>query len=170
VQLRAKSLPGGRLLALAGQLVEIATPFHATIIVNDRPDIARLCGAGGVHVGQEDLPADAVRRVLPSGELGVSTHTRAQFERELTGPATYLAVGPVFHTGSKDTGYEPRGLELVAWAAARSSKPVVAIGGITVARAPEVIAAGAASVAVIGDLLAGDPRERTAAFLAALAS
>jgi thiamine-phosphate pyrophosphorylase len=170
LQLRAKSLPGGRLLALAEQLVAAAEPFAATVIVNDRADIARLAQAGGVHVGQDDLPAAAARSILPSGEIGVSTHTMEQFDAALNGPATYIAVGPVFPTGSKDTGYEPIGLDFVARAAARSDRPVVAIGGITLERAPEVVGAGAASVAIISDLLAGDPRERTGALVAVLSA
>jgi thiamine-phosphate pyrophosphorylase len=104
--------------------------------------------------------------------IGYSTHTVAQVEAAAEEPVTYMAVGPVFGTETKATGYEAVGLALVAEAARRSrGRPVVAIGGITLERAPEVIAAGASSVAVITDLLTGgDPRARVAEYLRALAS
>lgn len=146
----------------------LAHEAGAAVIVNDRADVARLAGADGVHVGQDDLPAEAVRRVMPAGVLGVSTHTPDQIDEALRGPATYLAVGPIFETGTKETGYESGGLEMVARAAARCDRPLVAIGGITLDRAPEVIAAGASAVAVISDLLAGDPSARVRSYVAAL--
>lgn len=160
VQVRAKLAGAGECLALSRAVVAAARPYGATVIVNDRADIAVLSGADGVHVGQDDLPPDAVRRVMARGILGFSTHTAAQFEAALLTPATYIAVGPVFGTSTKDTGYDPVGLDFVRWAAGRSDRPVVAIGGITAANAADVLAAGAASVAVISDLLAGDPAQR----------
>jgi thiamine-phosphate pyrophosphorylase len=156
VQLRAKALPGSDFLALARALVEQAHARGARVILNDRADIAWLAGADGVHVGQDDLPPSAVRGLLPGGAIGLSTHTREQFDDGLAEPVDYLAVGPVFETGTKDTGYAALGLPFVTWAAARTDRPIVAIGGITLDGAPDVIAAGAASVAVISDLLTGD--------------
>jgi thiamine-phosphate pyrophosphorylase len=103
--------------------------------------------------------------------LGLSTHTRAQWESAVMEPISYLAIGPVYGTGSKATGYEAVGLETVRAASIAGSAaglPVVAIGGITLARAPEVIASGAASVAVIGDLLTGPPEARAREFIQAL--
>jgi thiamine-phosphate pyrophosphorylase len=152
--------------------VTAARPYNASIIVNDRVDIARLSGAAGVHVGQEDLPPAAARRLLgDSAIVGVSTHTVQQIEMALREPVSYIAVGPVFGTSSKDTGYDAIGLALVGSAASLTGRlPVVAIGGITIENASSVIAAGAASVAVIGDLVAGrNPEDRTRAFLQALA-
>jgi thiamine-phosphate pyrophosphorylase len=141
------------------------------VIVNDRPDLARLSGAAGVHVGQDDLPPRAARDLLgPAASVGVSTHTPAQIDAAIREPISYLAIGPVFGTATKATGYDAGGLDLVR-AAARgaSGVPVVAIGGITLDRAPAVIAAGAAAVAVIGDLLVdGDPARRVAAYCRAL--
>lgn len=160
LQVRAKHFESGSLLDLCRAVVAAGKASDALVIVNDRPDVAALSGAAGVHVGQDDLPPDAVRRVMPVGILGLSTHSREQVEEALETPATYLAVGPVFGTSTKETGYAAVGLELVRWAAARSDRPVVAIGGITLENAPDVLAAGAASVAVISTLLAGDPRER----------
>lgn len=169
LQLRVKDARGAAFLRLAEAVVAAATRYDALVIVNDRADIARLSGAAGVHVGQDDLPVDAVRLIVGhAAVVGVSTHDSAQIEEAARGSATYVAVGPVYATGTKDTGYSARGLELVRYAAARG-KPVVAIGGITLARAPEVIGAGAVAVAVIGDLFAtGDPEARTRAFVAAL--
>ena len=103
----------------------------------------------------------------PGAIIGYSTHTIAQIEAALVEPATYIAVGPVFGTRSKATGYEPVGLPLVREAARRARGiPVVAIGGITLDTASQVLEAGATSVAVISDLLAGgDPRARVEAYL-----
>jgi thiamine-phosphate pyrophosphorylase len=139
------------------------------VIVNDRADLARLAGAAGVHVGQDDLgPADVRRLLGRDAIVGVSTHDERQIDAALTTTATYLAVGPVFATATKDTGYTARGLDLVRRAAGRGM-PVVAIGGITLATAPEVLRAGATAVAVITDVLTcGDPAARTREYLAAL--
>jgi thiamine-phosphate pyrophosphorylase len=169
LQLRSKRGRGEALLRLAEALVREAEACGGRLIVNDRVDVARLCGAAGVHVGQEDLTVDAARAILGSSAVvGLSTHDRAQIDAALAGSATYVAVGPIYATGTKDTGYSARGLDLVRYAAARG-KPVVAIGGITLERAPEVVAAGASAVAVVSDLVAlGDPEARTRAFLAAL--
>ena len=131
-----------------------------------------MSGASGAHVGQDDLPPSASRQLLgPSRRVGYSTHTIAQVEAASAEPVTYIAIGPVFNTHTKTTGYEPVGLDLVAAAAQRSrGLPVVAIGGITLDRAPDVIAAGASAVAVISDLLAGgDPQARVAAYCRILA-
>jgi len=170
LQLRAKRLAGGAFLEAALAIVELARPFDAIVIVNDRADIARLAGAAGVHVGQDDLSPRAVRKVIgDDAVVGLSTHTVEQLERALEEPVTYVAVGPVFGTATKSTGYDAIGLERVADAARRATAhglPLVAIGGITLDKADSVIAAGAASVAVIGDLLAtGNPAERTRNFL-----
>lgn len=170
LQLRVKDEGDAYFLALAAALVRAAHAAGARVVVNDRADIARLAGADGVHVGQDDLPVEDVRRIVgPSAIVGLSTHDRAQIDAALAGDATYVAVGPVFATATKDTGYDPRGLELVRYAAGRG-KPVAAIGGITLERAPDVLAAGAASLAVIGDLLqTGDPEGRVRDYLRATA-
>jgi thiamine-phosphate pyrophosphorylase len=139
--------------------------------VNDRADLALMSGAAGVHVGQDDLAPSAARQLLgPGAIVGYSTHTAAQVEAASTEPVTYIAVGPVFGTRTKATGYEPVGLGLVAEAARLSrGLPVVAIGGITLETAPAVVRAGAASVAVITDLLeGGDPAARVRRFIEVL--
>ena len=173
IQLRAKQLGSAPFLDLADAAVRLAHTFHANIIVNDRADIALMAAAAGVHVGQDDLPSSAARRLLGDGAIvGLSTHSVAQVERALREPISYVAVGPVFGTRTKDTGYTAVGLELVATAARMAADmPVVAIGGITLENARSVIDAGAAAVAVIGDLVLGnDPRARTQAFLQRLTS
>lgn len=156
LQIRAKALESGPLLELCAAVVGAARPYGAMVIVNDRADIARLSGADGIHVGQDDLPpADARRLLGTTAIVGFSTHTVSQVEAALREPISYLAVGPVFGTKTKDTGYQAVGLELVS-AAARlaGGTPIVAIGGITLENAVAVLDAGASSVAVIGDLLA----------------
>ena len=168
LQIRAKNLASGPLLTLCEDAVHTASPYHASIIVNDRADIAAIVQAAGVHVGQEDLaPVDARRLVGPEAIVGFSTHSVAQIESARDAPISYIAVGPVFGSRTKDTGYSAVGLDLVATAARLAAPlPVVAIGGITLDTAASVIEAGAASVAVIGDLVAADnPRGRVAAYL-----
>lgn len=172
LQVRAKMEASGRLLDETLAIVERAGS-EAQVIVNDRADIARLAAAAGVHVGQEDLsPAEVRSLVGDHAVVGWSTHTPTQLDVAFSQPISYVAIGPVFATSTKSTGYEPLGLAPVAEAAARTAEqglPLVAIGGITLDHAEAVLAQGAASVAVIGDLLAGgDPEARVRAFLSRL--
>jgi thiamine-phosphate pyrophosphorylase len=171
LQIRAKRLASGPLLELCDEVVRLGGSYGAAVIVNDRVDLARLSGAAGVHVGQDDLPVAAARALLgPEAIVGFSTHSVEQIDRALDTPISYVAVGPVFGTQTKETGYEAVGLHLVREAVARArGVPVVAIGGITLANARQVIEAGAAGVAVISDLVAtGDPAARVHAFVNAL--
>jgi thiamine-phosphate pyrophosphorylase len=169
LQLRAKDESSASLTTLAGRIVAAAHAVGAKVVVNDRADIALLSHADGVHVGQTDLPVAAARAIVgPDGIVGVSTHDRDQIDEALAGEASYVAVGPVFLTATKDTGYAPRGLDLVRYAAGRGTpgKLIVAIGGITLERAPEVVAAGASWLAVISDILVGgNPETRVRAFV-----
>jgi thiamine-phosphate pyrophosphorylase len=167
IQLRAKTLDSGPFLGLCDALVAAAAPAGARVIVNDRVDLAQVSGAAGVHVGQDDLPPAAARALLgPAAIVGYSTHSVAQIAQALREPVSYIAVGPVFGTRTKDTGYDAVGLGLVRAArAAAGATPVVAIGGITLDTAASVLAAGATSVAIISDLLAGgDPAARVASY------
>jgi thiamine-phosphate pyrophosphorylase len=159
------------LTMLVERIVEAGHAAGARIVVNDRADIARMAHADGVHVGQTDLAVAAARAIVgPEGIVGVSTHDRQQIDCALAGAASYVAVGPIYRTATKDTGYTPRGLDLVRYASGRG-KPIVAIGGITLDRAAEVVAAGASGLAVISDILAGeDPERRVRAFLARLSA
>jgi thiamine-phosphate pyrophosphorylase len=169
LQWRDKPATGAARLSMAEDLVQRAHAVGATIVVNDRPDIARLARADGVHVGQDDISVEDARLVVgPDAIVGISTHDDAQIVEGTRTSATYIAVGPIYGSATKDTGYTARGLDLVRRAAA-TGRPVVAIGGITLERAPEVLAAGAASVAVISDLLTGtDPEQRVRQFLGRL--
>jgi thiamine-phosphate pyrophosphorylase len=166
LQVRGKSLSSSQLLQVASAVVELGRGYGASVIVNDRADIACLSHASGVHVGQDDLTPQDVRRIVGAGAIvGVSTHTRDQIAQAAESTADYIAVGPVFGTETKDTGYTAVGLELVGDAAV-IGRPVVAIGGVTLERAEAVLAAGATSVAVISDLVShGDPEARVRAFV-----
>lgn len=171
LQVRAKRATAGELYDLTAAIMDRAAGA-ATIVVNDRADVARLSGAAGVHVGQDDLAVADVRRILgPEALVGLSSHTAAQAADALEQAVSYVAVGPVFGTRSKDTGYAPVGVALVSEVAALAASrtvPVVAIGGITLETAADVLAAGASSVCVIGDLLHGDPGARVRAYLETL--
>ncbi len=168
VQLRDKSTRTGPLAALADAAVSRAHAAGAMLIVNDRADIAKLSGADGVHVGQDDLPVADVRLLLGEHAIvGLSTHDLTQIDRALATSASYIAVGPIYGTSTKDTGYTARGLDLLRDAVRRAGeRPVVGIGGITLERAGEVLGTGASSAAVISDLLNADPAVRIQAFLA----
>jgi len=173
LQLRAKDESSSGFLTAATAIVAMARRAGARVIVNDRADIARLCDADGVHVGQDDLPPSLVRGIVGTQAIvGLSTHTPVQLEAALREPVDYVAIGPVFGTATKETGYHALGLEPVRRAAGRAAplaKPLVAIGGITLDTASEVLGAGAATVAVITDLVAnGDPAARVRAYLARL--
>ena len=171
LQVRGAGVATGVLLRWCDEIVRMAGRHGATVIVNDRVDVARMSGADGVHLGQDDLPPPAARRQLgPEAIVGLSTHTAGQRDDAWSQPLTYVAVGPVYGTSTKATRYAPVGLEAVRAAALRRpERPVVAIGGITLGRAPAVVAAGAAAVAVIGDLVAGgDPEAKVRTYLDAL--
>jgi thiamine-phosphate pyrophosphorylase len=158
-------------LDVADRLNALAREHGASLVINDRADIAQLAGAAGVHVGQDDMRVPDVRRILgPAALVGISTHDATQVDDALAGAASYVAVGPIFDTDTKQTGYTARSVDLVRYAAGRGL-PVVAIGGITLANMREVFDAGAAAVAVITALLVGaDPAARTREFVAAIAA
>jgi thiamine-phosphate pyrophosphorylase len=166
-QLRAKQMQGAAMLDLATSCARLADPLGVTFVVNDRADVARLSGASGVHLGQDDLlPADARRVLMPGAMVGWSTHNDVQVREAATMPVDYLAIGPVFDTRSKLRPDPVVGLEGVRRAVVLAGgRPVVAIGGITLDTATDVLAAGAASVAVIGDVLHEDAGGRARQFL-----
>jgi len=173
LQLRAKVLGSRQLLDLAVAIVELGRQYDAVTIVNDRPDIARLASASGVHLGQYDLSPSQVRPLVGDGAVvGLSTHDLEQLERARTEPISYVAIGPVFDTSSKAAPHPAIGLDTVREASARVSSiglPLVAIGGITLDTAGPIIRSGATSIAVISDLLStGDPEARARAYLARL--
>lgn len=169
IQLRAKHLTGGPMQQLAAELTGQCHAAGGRLIVNDRADVARLSGADGVHVGQDDLTPEHARQVVGADAVvGVSTHSEVQVREAVQGPIDYLAIGPIFSTSSKEQPDPVVGLEGLTRASAIAASrgiPLVAIGGITLDKAPAVLEAGASSVAVISDLLAGDPAARARAFV-----
>jgi thiamine-phosphate pyrophosphorylase len=171
VQLREKGLPGREMLALARALREITARRGAMFIVNDRPDIALLAHADGVHVGQEDLPLHEARAVVGSDLLvGVSTHSVEQARAAERAGADYIGAGPMFLTATKDAGplLGPEGLRGVM---AAVSLPVFAIGGIQPANLGDIAVAGGRRVAVSSAILsASDPGSAVRALRSALTS
>ena len=167
VQYRNKQGSTRQMLSHARELRRMAGT-GAKLIMNDRADLCLAAGFDGVHVGQDDLPPDAVRRIIGTQLwLGVSTHNPEQLREVDRTDADYVAIGPVFATGSKLNPDPVVGREGVRAARAITRKPLVAIGGITRANARSVIEAGADSVAVISDLLR-DPRHAVEEFHALL--
>lgn len=153
IQYRNKAGSTREMLAHARE-IRRALGSSATLIMNDRADICLAAGYDGVHVGQDDLSPEGARTVIGPGRiLGLSTHDLEQFQEADTGPADYIALGPVFATSSKKNPDPVVGLDGIRAARAVTKKPLVAIGGITRLNAASVIAAGADSVAVIADLL-----------------
>jgi len=145
------------------KLAELARQAGALFIVNDRADVAVMCGADGVHVGQDDLPPADVRRIIGAGKIvGYSTHNEAQARAADATPVDYVAIGPVFATSTKENPDPVVGLEGVTAARRATGKPLVAIGGITRQNASSVLAAGADSVAVVRDLVAAPDIEAAA--------
>jgi thiamine-phosphate pyrophosphorylase len=155
LQLRAKELEARELLALLRAAGSLCRAAGVPIVVNDRVDLAVLAGCGYVHVGQCDLPVERVRRVAPGLGVGVSTHTLEQLDAAILLRPDYVAYGPVFPTTSKEAPEPCVGLDGLAAACARSREagiPLVAIGGVTLDRAPELRKWASAS-AVIHALL-----------------
>ena len=166
VQLREKELPPVDVYPLARQLRSRCREAGCLFIVNDRVDLALAVDADGVHVGQDDLPAAAARRLLRPGMiLGISTHDLAQARAARDDGADYVAVGSMFPTGSKP-GFQLVGPELLRAARPEIAAPLVAIGGITPDNVDQVVRAGADAVAVISAVCAApDPAEATRSFL-----
>jgi thiamine-phosphate pyrophosphorylase len=171
VQLRDKTRSMAELLPLTRALRARCRAAGALFIVNDRADLALASDADGLHVGQDDLPAAAARRILPPPmRLGVSTHDPAQARQALADGADYVAVGSMFPTPTK-AGFQLVGPDLVRRVRQEIPVPLVAIGGITEANAADVMSAGADAVAVISAVCgAPDPREATARFLRVIAT
>ena len=153
VQWRDKDGAPQEVLTGAAVLREVFAGSECRLVMNDRADLALLAGFGGVHVGQGDVSPEDVRRVMGlGGVIGVSTHTEAQVVAAEAGCADYVAIGPVFATGTKVDAEAVVGLEGVRRARVLTGKPLVAIGGITRENARSVLEAGADSVAVISGL------------------
>jgi thiamine-phosphate pyrophosphorylase len=172
IQYRNKTASSRQFFEISRRLSSALGPRGIRLIVNDRPDIALLAGAGGVHVGQDDLSAEDARAICgPDRWVGVSTHTLEQLAAAERTSADYIAFGPIFPTATKKNPDPVVGTELLRKARRVTKKPLVAIGGITLERAAEVYRAGADSLAVIRDLIcAQDPGARAREYLAVAAS
>ena len=153
LQLRAKALAPRDFLELARTVCEITRARGCRFIVNDRVDVALACDADGVHLGQDDLPLHAARKLLPAKIIGISTHDRTQAQEAEKGGADYIGFGPMFGTTTKATGYSARGATMLRELRDAVAIPIVAIGGINEGNVSEVWEAGADSVAIISDIL-----------------
>jgi thiamine-phosphate pyrophosphorylase len=179
IQYRNKNATARTLLEVSTQISSALAATSARFIVNDRADIARLSGADGVHVGQDDLSVDDARaisqKISPPPEanaagkefwVGVSTHTLEQVRLSAATSVDYIAIGPIFATATKQNHEAIVGTEFIRAARKLTTKPLVAIGGITVATAEEVFRAGADSIAIARDLIcAENPAARAAEYL-----
>ena len=167
LQYRSKSGNSEEMLEVSRRLAAMAAADGAIFFVNDRPDIALISGAAGVHVGQKDLSVADAREVIGRKRwIGVSTHNEEQFREAIETSADYVAVGPVFPTNSKENPDPTTGIELIRRVRGLTAKPIVAIGGITLERAVEVIEAGADSVAVISGIIGAEqPASRARQYL-----
>ena len=159
VQVRERDLPDRGLLGVLTEARDVTRRLGIPLVVNDRPDLAVLCGADFVHVGQEDLPVDAARRFGVG--VGLSTHVPREID---AAEADYIGVGPVFATPTKDSRAAV-GLDLVRYAAERARVPWFAIGGIDASNVRDVVAAGASRVAVVRAIGNASDPERAAAEL-----
>jgi thiamine-phosphate pyrophosphorylase len=161
MQYRDKSAPAAKLLA-AARMLRASLPGDVLLFLNDRADICALSSCAGLHIGQEDISPAGARRVIGSGPLlGISTHNESQISIANEAEVDYIAIGPVFATTSKAKPDPVIGLEGVRRARGLTSKPLVAIGGITQSNARSVIDAGADSIAVISALVPSGRNDST---------
>jgi thiamine-phosphate pyrophosphorylase len=170
VQLREKDLEARDLLALADTLREATQRHGARLIVNDRADVALAAGADGVQRTHASLPVSALRGIMPAGFLvGASVHSKAEARDAVAQGADFVVFGPVYDTPSKRRYGPPQGLAALEAVARAVDRPVLAVGGLTPERVADVLAAGAAGVAVIGAIYgAARSADATKAFLDAL--
>ncbi len=153
MQLRLKSAPGRELLAAARAITAMCRERGAMLIIDDRADIAMLAGAGGVHLGQEDLPLKAARQLVGREMIiGISTHNVEQALAAERGGADYIGFGPLYPGGLRNNA-AGKGLASLREVRAAVSIPIVAIGGITETTMPEALAAGADACAIITDVV-----------------
>lgn len=171
IQVRAKDHSDRDTAALTRAVLDLAEPYAAHVLVDDRVDVALVAGAHGVHLGAQDLPVAEVRRIAPAGfVIGATVREAAHARAAEVAGATYLGVGPAFATTTKRGLPEPLGPPGVRRVSAATRLPVIAIGGVTPHLVPALRAAGAHGVAVVAALSeAADPAATAAAFVAALA-
>ena len=169
VQLRAKELDHASAVTMIRAALAITRPADVQLIVNDYWQAAIDAGAGHLHLGQEDLAEADLAAIRKAGlTLGVSTHDEAELETALAARPDYVALGPIWPTTLKVMRFAPQGLARISeWKRRLGPTPLIAIGGVTLERAPDVFAAGADSIAVVSDVtMNADPEARVAAWLA----
>ncbi len=167
IQLRAKEMAAKEFFRLASEARELTLRQGSLLIINDRVDIALATRADGVHVGQEDLPLRAARKLMRNKIIGVSTHSLSQAQEAERDGASYIGFGPIFGTATKETGYAPRGLAMLREIRRAVKIPVVAIGGIKEDNVTQVWEAGADAAAIISDIMeARDVAEKVRRILA----
>jgi len=165
IQLREKAMSKRELFVEAMYIRRLTYRYGATFIINDYVDIAYLVDADGVHLGQDDLPLREARRLLGMNRIiGISTHTLRQAVDAEKGGADYIGFGPVFPTGTKQAG-RPRGIGLLKRVIMQVNVPVIAIGGITIKNAGDILGAGAEGVAMISGILKGDIKRNIRSFM-----
>lgn len=171
VQLREKELGKGEIERAAGTFRRVADTYSALFIVNDDPDLARRCRADGVHVGQDDVSAEAAREILgPEAVIGLSTHSEEQIAASAERPVDYISVGPIWETPTKE-GRPAVGLDLIAHAAQHAPHPFFAIGGIDPGNAAQVVEAGAERLCAVRAIRdAADPAAAASALRRAFAA
>jgi thiamine-phosphate pyrophosphorylase len=171
IQLRAKDMPPHAVKAEIAQALEAASVHGCQLVVNDYWQEAIDLGADYVHLGQGDLVGADIAAIRAAGiKLGVSTHSIAELDIALGVNPDYVALGPIYPTKLKAMPWAPQGLDRIAEWRSKISCPLVAIGGITLERAPDVLAAGASSAAVVTDVvMSEDPEQRTRDWIAATA-
>jgi len=157
VQLREKTLATREFVALALALMDLLAPHKVPLVINDRIDVALACGAQGVHLGQSDMPVALARRLLPAQVfMGLSVETIQDVTRAANQPVDYLGVSPVFPTPTKTDTASPWGLDGLRQVRGMTTLPLVAIGGIGLGNAAEVLAAGADGLALVSALCSAD--------------
>lgn len=170
IQLRDKIGRFEDTVDIGRRLRTLCDEYGVPFIVNDNPYLAREIGADGVHLGQDDMPVQLAREIMgANGLIGLSTHTREQALAGQDSGADYLGFGPAYITSTKIQAYPPLGVEMMQWAVGAMRLPLVAIGGITAARARELASVGVQNVAVISALTATeDPGAAAKAFVEAI--
>lgn len=164
VQLREKSLSTRAFIERANRLKELLKPYHVPLIINDRVDVALASDADGVHIGQSDMPYEAVRALLPPGKIiGLSAETPEHVREAEKWDLAYLALSPLYATPSKTDHAEPWGLDGLRWVRANSRHPLVVIGGLNWQNTAEAVENGASGIAVISAICSAES-PRMAAF------
>jgi thiamine-phosphate pyrophosphorylase len=171
IQLRAKDMPPHAIKEEIARALEFASTHGCQLVVNDYWSEAIDLGASFVHLGQSDLVGADIAAIKAAGiKLGISTHSIAELDIALATNPDYIALGPIYPTKLKAMPWAPQGLDRIAEWRSKISCPLVAIGGITLERAPDVLAAGASSAAVVTDIvMSDDPEQRTRDWIAATA-